>query len=352
MDTTLERVRGSEYVLARALRIRPPRGLTMIETLAVLLVLAIVVAFAMPLFFPRRCCNARQLKDSSQLRGIMQSMVIWASSNNGDYPLPSELDKADATIPDPGQGLAFRKDLPRHIFSTLIYNGFVPVELMVSPAEANGNVQVCTGYRFDTSQGAQGAADSVALWDASFRATPRDRGAGPGDVDGMAGNCSYATLPPFGKRRSQWGTNAGATIAIFGNRGPVFAAKGSGPSLKWTLLDADEGVDTGFGVQSQTLLIHGGRKTWEGNIAFNDASVRFVSRADPDELTYTFNGLPSQRRTQPDNLFVNESDRERSRRSERLGADDDNNENVYLRPYAVVGGERVEAAMLDVPWFD
>lgn len=352
MDTTVVRVRGSKCAHARALRIWRPRGLTMIETLVIVLVLTIGVAFAMPLLFPRRGCGARQLRDSAQIRGIMQSLVLWASSNGGLYPLPSELDKANATIADSGEGSAFRKDLPRHILSTLIFSGFIPVELMVSPAEANGNVQVCTGYRFDMPPGVPSEPDSVALWDAAFRATPRDRGAGPGDVDGMPGNCSYATLPPFGKRRSQWGTNAGATLAILGNRGPVFTAKGSGASQQWSLLDHDEGDDTGFGAQSQTLLIHGGRNTWEGNIAFNDGSVRFVSRSDPADLTYTFSALPSQRRTQPDNLFVNESDRDRSRRSERLGGGDNDNSNAYLRPYAVVGGESAQTATLDVPWFD
>lgn len=352
MDTTLRLVRGSECALARNLRIWRPRGLTMIETLVVVLVLTIALAVAMPGLFPRHGRGARQLRDSAQIRGIMQSLVLWANSNGGQYPLPSELDKANATIADPGDGLAFRKDLPRHILSTLIFNGFIPVELMVSPAEVNGNVQVCTGYRFDTPQGVQSAPDSAALWDAAFRATPRDRGVVLGDVDGMPGNCSYATLPPFGKRRSQWGANAGATLAILGNRGPVFTAKGSGASQQWSLLDHDEGDDTGFGAQSQTLLIHGGRNTWEGNIAFNDGSVRYVSRADPADLTYTFGTLPPQRRTQPDSLFVNESDRDRSRRSERLGGGDDDNSNAYLRPYAVVGGESAQTATLNVPWFD
>ena len=44
---------------------------------------------------------SRQARDADQLRAIHQGMVLWAQNNADVYPLPSRLDTADNTVPEP-----------------------------------------------------------------------------------------------------------------------------------------------------------------------------------------------------------------------------------------------------------
>ena len=109
------------------------------------------------------------------------------------------------------------------------------------------------------------------------------------------GGFSYAHMPPVGNRRVKWGNTFAATEAIIGNRGPQYTGPG-GATGTWTLIPAVTTVDntyrTPVGVGSNTLLIHGGRTTWEGNIAYNDNHVSYESRPDPETTPFTFTGLP------------------------------------------------------------
>ena len=58
---------------------------------------------------------------------------------------------------------------------------------------------------------------------------------------------------------------------------------------RWTLTNDQ------YGTGSNTLLIHGGRTTWEGNIAYNDNHITFETRPDPETTPFTFNNLPAGR---------------------------------------------------------
>ena len=75
---------------------------------------------------------------------------------------------------------------------------------------------------------------------------------------------------------AQWSTNEKcATEVAMGNRGPVY----TGDAVNgWTLEDGPGGNE------SQTLLIHGSRVKWEGNIGYNDNHVNFETRPDPEGL--------------------------------------------------------------------
>ena len=75
------------------------------------------------------------LRDSTRVRAIHQGMVLWAQSNGDRFPLPSEVDRAHATVP-----ASDGKDFPRHIISILVYNGYVAPELCVSASEVNPSI--------------------------------------------------------------------------------------------------------------------------------------------------------------------------------------------------------------------
>jgi prepilin-type N-terminal cleavage/methylation domain-containing protein len=324
------------------------KGFTLIELLVVIAIIALLIGILLPALGKARQ-SARQLKDQTQVRGILQGMVVWAQNNGDYYPLPSAVDKANQTVAAATATDAVKKDITRNIFSLLIFNGFVPVEMFVSPAESDGLVSVMSGYQTDRPTGT--AVVDKGLWDPKFRGTVIDGNPLPtGAIQNDGGNNSYGHTPPVGKRKAKWSNTFTSTEAVLANRGPYYTnSGGSGNTLVWDLA-----TNSPFGDGSNTLLIHGSRTKWEGQVGYNDNHVDFSLQPDPEGLTWTFTTLPQGERTQRDNIFVNEDDGGRTSTSASGGgygnpaptgqpnlgkASDDKvggNANVYLRPYTAM----------------
>ncbi len=265
--------------------------------------------------------------DSTNVRNSLQALTTWSQSNRDSYPLPSELDTDGSTLAGP----ASEKDTTGNILSVLIFNGMATPQVLVSAAESNtAQVQRLDTYEYTTPAAA--ANPAKALWDPQFRGTPDDpvRGASSSRL----GHQSFAHVLPFGNRRTQWTNSANANQPVFGNRGPTYAANDAGASSsKWVLLPGPLGVD------SNTLLIHGGRRTWEGNIGYNDIHVTFETKPTPSGLEVAL-AAPlakgrSPAKTAPDNLFVNESD---EFEGDGTTGGVDKGVNAYLRPISSVTG--------------
>ncbi|MCC6322646.1 MAG: hypothetical protein IT438_14550 [Phycisphaerales bacterium] len=228
----------------------------------------------------RARASARQLKDSTQARGIMQSLVIFAQNNKGSYPLPSALDAANATIslPEPAgekaAPSAASKDTTANILSILIFNGMISPELCVSPAESNKRIKKMEDYQFTNPAKAAKPAD--ALWDPGFSADFTKR---------TGGNVSYAHLQPSVNRRKMWADTFSATEAILGNRAPHIDGVSSDDQGNYTVRIPGE--------KSNTYRIHGDPKTWEGNIAFNDGHVNFETSLAPRKPVAAEEGVPA-----------------------------------------------------------
>lgn len=317
---------------------RKNKGFTLIELLVVIAIIALLIGILLPALGKARA-TARQIKDGTQVRGIHQGMVLFAQNNGDQYPKPSLLDTANATLQATN---AASKDLPRHAISILIFQNFFTPELCVSPSETNANIRIDNKYQFTAPVSGN---NPQWLWDPGFKgvgvldgttqeadyATGTSAGLGgtiPASAQrGGAGGFSYSTQVFFGKRGTQkWNNSFNSGDAIVANRGPAFQASGSGASISWTLVPAGGTAANGIGVGSNTLLIHGGRSTWEGNVAYNDNSIQFETRPDPETKVFTFSNITGNtNKTFPDNLFVNEDDLTRAVATGTNALDQSNN---------------------------
>ncbi len=309
---------------------------TLIELLVVIAIIALLVGILLPAIGQARR-TAKALQDATNVRNTIQALTIFAQSSNDQYPLPSVLDPTNQTVAAVGEA----KNTTGNILAILVQTGSVAQQQLISASEsATGTVQRYDNYEFTSPLGA--VSTTNALWDPKFKGTPIDATTPASPLGTGIGNNSFAHIVPFGKRRSVWSSTFNSNEAVFGNRGPMYAANDSGTaptSNRWALT-ADQ-----YGTGSNTLLIHGGRNTWEGQIGYNDNHVTFETKPNPDQLTYLRTGGGTGR-TAPDNLFVNESDQANGDASGQVM----NGTNAYLRPISAItaNGNTVTVT----PWRD
>jgi prepilin-type N-terminal cleavage/methylation domain-containing protein len=242
----MERVGSREVIMAAMHR----RGFTLVELVAVVGVAA-VGAGVMLAVQPKE--EEVKKKDQTQLRGLIQAMVIWAQNNKDNYPLPSLLDLNDATVSQRGAA----KDTTANIMSLMVYNGMIATELLVSPAEKNEGVNVKEDYEFDQPKTTVKPAE--ALWDPKLKAGLGKEG----------GNISYANLQPCGDRKKKWSNTFITTEMPISTRGPEIrkATKNHDGTVTPVFVKED----------SVTLRFYGDGKSWSGFHAFNDGHVDFAA---------------------------------------------------------------------------
>jgi prepilin-type N-terminal cleavage/methylation domain-containing protein len=328
---------------------------TLIELLVVIAIIALLIGILLPALGKARQ-RANQLRDSTQVRSIMQGMVVFAGNNKDNYPLPSRIDRNDRTIDGTTLTTSREKDTTGHIFSILIAQGIIETELCLSSVET-GTYEQFEDFQNDAPIGAitPVAGANEALWDPNFRATPLDDfwsngvsvgTTAPGDLNGYLeqyeelGNFSYAHIPPFALRRPQWTNNFQALQPALSNRGPVYTIDDPGED-EWDLLQNPAEIDADgtvpLGTASVTLAMNGSRTQWAGNVGFNDAHVDFYNRPDPETVIWNYSDLEDADQNRPDNIFMNEDDQGRNVLT--LPAEEvpltgvDSNRNAYMTQY-------------------
>lgn len=226
---------------------------------------------------------ARELKDQTQVRGIVQSLVIFSqNSTNGRFPRPSEIDLKNTTVRELGRA----KDTSANLYSVLIYNGFVSTELLVSPAETNPNIKVIEAYEYSTPQSAMKPVE--ALWDPAFSAD---------FTDGKVGNVSYAHQTMTPSRDVLWTFDAGI-IPVISNRGPRVSAVLDVPEAG-PLVNPITDPKT-----SNTFKFFSDKSSWRGHVGLTDGSVALMTSMLAPGITYA----DAKGNKRSDVLFFDEPD--------------------------------------------
>jgi len=325
---------------------------TLIELLVVIAIIALLIGILLPALGKAKQ-RANQLKDSTQIRSIMQGLVIFAGNNKDNYPMPSRVDRNDKTIDPAGQSTQI-KNTTGNIFSILISQGIIETGICFSTVEL-GEFEEYANYEFEAPCGGVAGTTSdglsEALWDPNFKATPLDEGSNAGtmgspcselgDWASLPGGFSYAHTPPFAFRRPLWSNTFDALEPAVANRGPVYRLDGGNDDGTWALIDDSDATANGstpLGKNSVTIKMNGSKTEWAGNVGFNDTHVEFYNRPDPTQVVWSFTELEDELRTQPDNVFMNEDDSSRELIEEPAGSTVtlsgvSNNRNAYLVQY-------------------
>ncbi len=273
------------------------RAFTLIELLVVISIIALLLGILLPAL-GRAQQNAKKIQDATQVRGIMQSMVQFASDNRGSYPLP---DRFDNGAVNPGSFES--ENRTGSILSMMIFQQTIVPELCVSPTEA-GQIVANETYEFDNPNGA--ANPPRAFYDPKFKGSPVDnlrQNVAASLMDTGLGHNSYAHMAIAGSRANLWQNSLSSARPIWANRGPVYSNTTTPPPgspMGWVLAPGPTGTS------STSLFLHGSETQWEGNVAFADGHVEFANEQDPSSVTFLDNSQ-AQPITQNDNLFVDET---------------------------------------------
>ena len=315
------------------------KGFTLVELLVVVSIIALLVGLLLPALGRVRD-SARQVKCATNVRAIHQGLVAWSQDDDGLYPLPTRNDP-DYVSED---GFDFQRERQEesrnrtgNVWSLLIFGKVLNTEVFISPAETNVDIRKpqmgynkeTSEYHFEAPLAAPELTRFQALYDSQYKgsANPEDAAATVNTevASGVVtpapiGHNSYAHAPLAGTRLgTMWNTNAPSPIIpIVGNRGPMYDAPYpvAEPAL-------DESQFLLQGLKSNTLGIHGGKSTWEGNVAYNDGHTEFLTQPNPDgQRRIEFGGDEDVNAQINDNIFVDE---------ELPGVNPASRNNSYLR---------------------
>lgn len=140
------------------------RGFTLIELLVVISIIALLIALLLPALGAARK-TARQLQNSTQLRGIHQGFVMFAQGNKGYFPGVDPrgnvigANPSSTAAPTLTGGAAFEGSwldgISASVRLALMLNGnYCTPEYLISPGDINGTVATAKGATDTDGDGA------------------------------------------------------------------------------------------------------------------------------------------------------------------------------------------------------
>jgi prepilin-type N-terminal cleavage/methylation domain-containing protein len=254
---------------------RKKRGFTLIELLVVIAIIALLVGLLLPALAKAQR-NARSLKDKAQIKQIHQAMLVFANDNDDILPTPGLINRLpnpyhpDGEQDMPGAGPEdYNKNTTANLYSCMIAQEYFNTDLVIGPTEVNPTIQEYENYNYQYYD-----PPDDTYWDGDensdgFKATLSS--ANPGDC-----NTSYFHLALVGdsqRKKVKWRNTSREGDPLISTRGTYQGT------------EQDEGEELLYS-DSYTLLLHGSKRQWVGNIAFADNHTEVAETFYPSLVSY------------------------------------------------------------------
>lgn len=233
------------------------RAFTLIELLVVISIIALLIGILLPALGAARR-TARQMQNSTQVRGIQTALVLFSQGNNTYYPGITTTGTQSSTIENTGGANAAPSLTATEVenrFKVLHADNYFTSEYMISPSETKTSYDATNDL---TSENYSYAMLQIGSAD---------------DASSVMGT---------GQRRNEWRDTSNSEAVVISDRAKLNSSSGGTDYIK--------SVHTN--PSSSTV------NEWRGSVGFNDNHVSFEA---------THNGLTTQMgdvTTTGDNLFA------------------------------------------------
>ena len=261
------------------------RGFTLIELLVVIAIIALLIGLLLPALAKAQR-NAKTLKDATQINQIHKAALIFAQQHKSRLPIPGLINRLMADIDGDGQGDLeltgvgpedFTMNTSSRLYASMLGQRYFNSDILIGTTEENAVIVQDEDYNYEMYDPA-----NDTYWDDSFKMAVHT-------LSGEA-NASYAHMALVGQRKiRKWKDSQDAGV-------PAFSTRGTGHDTSY-----HGGQLTGEKYsKSITLLLHGYRKQWVGNVCFMDNHTVTMETFYPQLTSYESNDSD---RDVKDNIF-------------------------------------------------